>query len=545
MRASTLQRYHQAARIGYALERRMPTYRGGMYVGGLFGDIGHFLSDACSFCGRVLEFGGQLLTKIPIVGGIFHAAFGIITLPLRFVESVMSGRRIDSALIDMAKNTLSAVREVAPYITTVIGVIPGLGTAVSMAIAGGLAIASGIPIDQALIAAVKSAIPGGALAQAVFSIGVAAVRGENIVQASLQAGLAALPGQAKELLGKLSQAAGTAGIELYEQIQGLIPAEAMKGFQLACSFGTGWQIQESVLGQMVEKVKDIVPNTLSRSSIATVTSSVVHNLGIEKIAQTPMLQKAMALGIQAANATGRASPYEDPALIKRAGFEIGVGVMAQSGYNEKALALVRSTGITSDDARMGFDLAVATWNGAVSAKPLPKTDYSKTQFLPPAVAAVASAGYYAVAGIVNAAAHQKAAVVATVQVNPLAAEGARLAMQITSSQLNGSAAEVLTSLRAIAARLAVGDPMTTIQIAKIREAAKAGDPKSQKMLAMLELAGKANIEDAQAQVRAAQTAAVSSPHVDTFFERFWQEVLSVPRSFTKGSREIIQTFTVH
>src|SRR5260221_7521170 len=76
------------------------------------------------------------------------------------------------------RQSLQFAGMVAPF-------IPGVGTGVAAALGAANALASGQPITEALIAAARSAIPGGAVAQMAFDTAVSVARGKNISDALL------------------------------------------------------------------------------------------------------------------------------------------------------------------------------------------------------------------------------------------------------------------------------------------------------------------------------------------------------------------------
>lgn len=103
-----------------------------------------------------------------------------------------------------AKNLRESVRfaaMVAPF-------VPGIGTGVAAALGAVDALASGKPITDAVIAAARNAIPGGAVAHAAFDFAAGLARGKGLSKAALEAARARLPG------GRAAQAAFDAGLAL-------------------------------------------------------------------------------------------------------------------------------------------------------------------------------------------------------------------------------------------------------------------------------------------------------------------------------------------
>jgi len=173
--------------------------------GGLFGSIGHFISNCAKSVGRevgkathAIVSAGKVLehavSKIPIVGSpittVFDASFHLVTAPMAMaVQVAIEGKRIDKVLMGQLQQTGKDFKDVAPYAQMVVGLVPGIGTGVSAAMGAGLALAEGQPIDKILTDAVAGAVPGGPLAHAAITMAhesiVAAVEHKAIDFASL------------------------------------------------------------------------------------------------------------------------------------------------------------------------------------------------------------------------------------------------------------------------------------------------------------------------------------------------------------------------
>ena len=266
-------------------------------IGDIASSAVHAVSDAASSIGDF--FGG-----IPLVGAGLRGTFDLMYgAPFRIADNVVSGDRIDRVALAAVKDVVADVRDVAPYVQTVIAVVPGVGPVVSGAISAGLALASGQPIDQALLAGVRGAIPGGALGAAVFDVAVAAAEGRPIADAALAAlpipatakralgsalavvqkvangervdsalideAIAALPPQAQEAARAARELAGGAnlGDVLLEEAQKLIPAgvDALKGLALGLGSGLAlgqarklqaWAAQQAIDPGFVRTVAD-------------------------------------------------------------------------------------------------------------------------------------------------------------------------------------------------------------------------------------------------------------------------------------------------
>jgi hypothetical protein len=154
-------------------------------------DTGKFLSNCAKTAGREIGKAGSALTntvgdighvidQIPIVGAplssLFDMTYHITMEPALMLSSIASGQRIDRAILGTITDTVKAVKGASQYVQMIVSFVPGIGTGIGAAMGGGLALASGQPIDKALIAAVSGAIPGGAIASAALNMADEGVR---------------------------------------------------------------------------------------------------------------------------------------------------------------------------------------------------------------------------------------------------------------------------------------------------------------------------------------------------------------------------------
>jgi hypothetical protein len=107
--------------------------------------------------------------------------------------AVLRGENIIEAAKMAAKAGIDDVREAARFAAMVAPFVPGIGTGVGAALGAANALASGRPISEAMIAAVRGSIPGGAVAQAAFDVSASLVKGQRIDQALLGAARNQLP----------------------------------------------------------------------------------------------------------------------------------------------------------------------------------------------------------------------------------------------------------------------------------------------------------------------------------------------------------------
>jgi hypothetical protein len=154
-------------------------------------DTGNFLSNCAKTAGR--EIGkaqstltnvvgdiGHTIDKIPIVGSplssLFDTSFHLAMEPALILSSAASGQRIDRAILGNIADTVKSFQGSAKYVEMVVSFVPGLGTGIGAAMGGGLALASGQPIDKVMIDAVSGAIPGGPIAAAALTMADEGVR---------------------------------------------------------------------------------------------------------------------------------------------------------------------------------------------------------------------------------------------------------------------------------------------------------------------------------------------------------------------------------
>lgn len=128
-----------------------------------------------------------------------------------YVDTAMStarGENVLKAMQQAAQGQIGDLRKSLQFAAMVAPFIPGLGTGVAAALGAANALAAGQPITDALIAAARSAVPGGAIAQVAFDTAVKMAKGKNIGDALLNSARAQLPG------GPAAQAAFDAALAL-------------------------------------------------------------------------------------------------------------------------------------------------------------------------------------------------------------------------------------------------------------------------------------------------------------------------------------------
>ena len=164
----------------------------------------------------VLSTAAKLASRGTPLGAFARAAYGAVSAALKgqniFMGALdgLSGTPLFGALVKLgggllrgenllaaakaaAKAGIADAREALRFAAMVAPFVPGIGTGVGAALGAADALANGQPITQALIAGVRGAIPGGAIAQAAFDTAAQLVQGKKLDEALLTAARNRLP----------------------------------------------------------------------------------------------------------------------------------------------------------------------------------------------------------------------------------------------------------------------------------------------------------------------------------------------------------------
>lgn len=276
---------------------------------------------------------------LPIAKDIQGAVASIYKAPMNAAVSVAKGERLDRVATKAFQTQLAAIKTLAPYVQTVISVVPGLGTGLSAAIGGALALASGARIDEAMLAAARSAIPGGALAQAVFDVALAAAQGKP-VEAVLLNALPVSPA-AKDALVRGARAARqlaegkSIDKVLVDQALTALPPAARAAAQVGVALAQGQAIQ-AVAGAAAA-LPGFSPATVRAASVSKALAGAAKGLALsspqsaQKLAATSKLNLA---GV--ASALGARGSAQQ--LIASAQKATSPAVLAKANAARKALA---------------------------------------------------------------------------------------------------------------------------------------------------------------------------------------------------------------
>ncbi len=377
--------------------RRIQEYvpGGGGGIVGAIQDFANWDKNATSTAGRALAAASNaigegigdvadLASHIPIIGGLLHGVLGIVSGPFTFTASMLEGERIDHALLDDLRSKVTAYQEIAPYAATIVSFVPGIGSGVAGAIAASTALMQGMPIDKAVMAGVRGALPGGAAARAAFDLSVAAVSGDNIISAGGDALIeaAGLPPQAKNALNVIYRASKGENIPkaVLENAYSLMPSdETRQAMQAAVAVAYG------------KKLQDAVKEQLSNLTVSQVDK--LRNIGAQYVAATPLyqntvkllesanpqqLQKSVSKGFElslSATPSGVRAGYNLTSAVTginpvREGFNLGIGLVSHVGVTKEAIDGLRKK-LTPQQLK-GFDAALSTHIAAVVAPAMPE-----------------------------------------------------------------------------------------------------------------------------------------------------------------------------
>lgn len=280
-----------------------------------------------------------LVKNIPIAKDIQSSIASVYKAPMNAAVSVAKGERIDRVATQAFQTQLRAAKTLAPYVQTIVSVVPGLGTGLSAGIGGALALASGASIDEAMIAAARSAVPGGPLAQAAFDVAVAAAQGKP-VEAVLINALPVSPA-AKDALVRGARAARqlaegkSVDKVLVSSALDLLPPQARAAAQVGVALAQGQAIQ-NVAGTAAKMV-GFSPDTVRAASISKALSGAAKGLASSSPTVARKLAATSNLNL-AGVASSLGAPGTAQRLIANAQKATSPSVLAEANAARKAFA---------------------------------------------------------------------------------------------------------------------------------------------------------------------------------------------------------------
>lgn len=262
-------------------------------------------------------------------------------------RSVLRGENLAQAVKKAANVGISEAREQLRFVQMVAPFIPGVGSGVAAALGAANALSEGKPITEALVAAARGALPGGAIAQTGFDVAINLARGKNLTAAALTAARNAHPG------GPLARAAFDTAVALGEgkrlqdaaisAASGDLPGgpAARLGFDVAVGLARGEKPTEA----MLSAARARLPGPAARAAFDA-TVAVANGKPVLQAAQSAAsraltggaakagLDRIQAAAASAAARVLSASPYAgDPLAFAR---------LAARGQNIQTAALSRA-----------------------------------------------------------------------------------------------------------------------------------------------------------------------------------------------------------
>lgn len=159
------------------------------------------IARAASTLGRTASKVADTIGKIPVLGDVARAGIGAARLSLGPAAIAIDagsrlarGENLGAALKGAVRGQIDAVRDQLKLAEMVAPFVPGIGSGVAAALGAANALAAGRPITEAVLAAARSSLPGGAVAQAAFDVALNLAKGKNIAEAALVAARDRLPG---------------------------------------------------------------------------------------------------------------------------------------------------------------------------------------------------------------------------------------------------------------------------------------------------------------------------------------------------------------
>ncbi len=343
-------------------------------TGSLFGSIVHAASSVGHAISSVAKKAEHAASSIPVVGTGLHALEQITVGPYQAALNVISGQRIDKAILNNLKSQVKAAKDIAPYVQTVISVVPGVGTGISGAIGAATALASGQPINQAVLAAARGSLPGGPLAAAAFDAAAAVAQGKSLSNVALAA--IPLPPAQKEILTQSLQVAKdiAAGKSVSKIVLDRVnanlsklPSSVQKAVQVGVALGHGANLQKTLVkagsSVLLGQAKNMnIPGLKNLVSAAegTTLQGVTKAVGAAQALNngSPVLTKALQSALNQFN----------PGTHEHHGFMTAVNVLKNTIGNKAALGLARRS-LPSKAAQDAFDIAIGTVSRTVSSVP--------------------------------------------------------------------------------------------------------------------------------------------------------------------------------
>jgi hypothetical protein len=412
---------------------------GGINLSGVGDFVGNVVHTAGALAGTGLKMVddvsgaiGGALGKIPIVGSAFEAYWDYSLTPLHVADDIAHGKSIDHAVLDNISRAMKDIHTLAPYIETVIAVVPGVGPVASGAIAAGLALASGEPIDQVMIDAAAASIPGGEIVKAVYHAGVAVMSGKGDAASLTVDALSQAAGAMGVPIPPEAEKVISAGVQATQDIangkkpdQALIdaavsqlPPVGQAAAKAAQAVASGKNVADVLLKYGPDMIKGVPASTITNLTGGLTTGMALgHGQALQALQSNAMaasIAKTASAGAQIVASSpivGAAAQLNDEA--SKRGYDVGA-MLAKHAVTRFQVIAQRK--LLSPAEQIGYDMALGLHVARVVYPP-PKKVTNPTEI----------AGYMITHGMRNAQPARSQAVLATVVKNPVAAKGVQLA----------------------------------------------------------------------------------------------------------------------
>lgn len=321
-------------------------------TGSLFGSIKKGFSTIAKPVGKVAakaikvtrlpgDFVADKVKNVPVVGSVYGAVHRLSNLPSTITIGILEGGRIDKVAISNLKQSLQDAKTIGPWAQTVVSFVPGIGTGISAAIGAGLALADGRPISQAMIQAVKGALPGGATAQIAFGVAQGALERKPIDQIAINA--LPISDQQKRILTQGLQAAKdiasgkNVSHAIVDNAIKSLPPQYAKAVQVGMAIGHAKSLQDA-LKTGAKGAVIIGAQALSKGNMPSVKQSL------------PVIQNVLK------NSHG--------AFGSLAGKSLGAMAGGLSGRNLQRIGLAAASGALPANIKKAVDASNAIRNGS-------------------------------------------------------------------------------------------------------------------------------------------------------------------------------------
>ncbi|HEY5243313.1 MAG TPA: hypothetical protein VIJ22_17655, partial [Polyangiaceae bacterium] len=145
---------------------------GGTFIGAGVRAAGRVAQTGLDAVNKAAKSVGDDLAKVPVVGGALSAVYDVatdpVTLPLQAADDVVHGDSPAQVISDSIHHEVDKFKAAAPYVESVVALIPGVGGMCASCIAVGVGVAEGESIDQIVVDAAAAQIPGGPIVVAGY-----------------------------------------------------------------------------------------------------------------------------------------------------------------------------------------------------------------------------------------------------------------------------------------------------------------------------------------------------------------------------------------